>query len=727
MAVFNSFTFDGINSLDYGIYITGEAVYNAPERVVEMVTVPGRNGSIAIDQGRFENIEVTYPAGCFADSQTDFADKVMRFRNALASRYTYKRLTDEYHSDEYRLGLYKSGLDVEAVRYGTAGQFDITFDCKPQRFLTSGETAVTPSDYGNPQTETGELVTIESDGSLGVKSLEVELEPIQSLNGYDAPWVGGAGKNKLSNNYYEKSVTSRNGITYTVNDDGSVTLQGTSTVQGVSNWEMILSGSPSGLKAGTYIISADGLQNGVQIVFGGNVSSIPCNTVTYQNTSRQFTLSSDDATMGYCLIQVNGGATINTTIFPMIRLATETDATFAPYENICPISGRTEVVTQRTGKNLLRLPTYEEAIAVTDIVATYYSIPIRVKPSTSYYLQTEFTNGYTAVGKGLYVLVSNDPNGNSAWKAIAHNTADGGKLDGAMVSTSEGYLYLRIMRSLFNRSAWETLLDNVETMLSVGTTATDYEPYNGTTHTTDLERTVYGGTLDVVSGELTVDRVMFTLNTANLNGSNVYPGWNHVNGLREAVGIGINGKVNSITSFTSTLVSANTRGSNSVLFFGASELGMTADELAEALPNTDLQLCVELAQPQTYQLTPSEIALLKGQNNVWCDGEITVEYGVHPYYNPTQFESRPLLVVTGKGVLQIGDYVLTIVGRDNQTIYIDCESQEAWEVVGAGRVSRNDYIQNAGEEFPVLVPGINNISVGSGITAVTITPRWWRI
>ena len=81
MALFNSFTFDNENSLDSGIYITGEAVFNAPERVVEMVNVPGRNGAIAIDEGRFENIAVTYPAGCFADNMADFAEKVAEFRN----------------------------------------------------------------------------------------------------------------------------------------------------------------------------------------------------------------------------------------------------------------------------------------------------------------------------------------------------------------------------------------------------------------------------------------------------------------------------------------------------------------------------------------------------------------------------------------------------------------------------------------------------------------------
>lgn len=141
--VFNSFTFDNENSLDSGVYITGEAVFNAPERVVQMVEVPGRNGALAIDEGRFTNISVTYPAGCFADNMTDFAEKVAEFRNLLASRFVYKRLTDTYNPDEFRMGLYRSGLEVDAVRYNSAGEFEIEFDCKPQRWLVSGETTQT--------------------------------------------------------------------------------------------------------------------------------------------------------------------------------------------------------------------------------------------------------------------------------------------------------------------------------------------------------------------------------------------------------------------------------------------------------------------------------------------------------------------------------------------------------------------------------------------------------
>ena len=143
--MFKSLTFDGANSRDYGVYITGAGVYNAPQREVEMISIPNRNGSFAFDKGRFENIEVTYPAGIYADSETDFAEAISEFRNLLCSKNGYCRLTDEYNPDEYRMAIYKSGLDVEPAQL-RAGEFDIVFECMPQRYLTSGETEITVSD-----------------------------------------------------------------------------------------------------------------------------------------------------------------------------------------------------------------------------------------------------------------------------------------------------------------------------------------------------------------------------------------------------------------------------------------------------------------------------------------------------------------------------------------------------------------------------------------------------
>lgn len=140
---YNSLTFGGVNSLDYGVYISGPGVYNAPTRAVEFVDVPGRNGAIEIDQGHWNNIEVTYTAGMFADDQADFGEKMNAFRNAIVSQVGYQRLTDTYNPEHYRLGVYASGIDVNAVRYNDAGEFNLTFTCKPQRYLTDGDTAIT--------------------------------------------------------------------------------------------------------------------------------------------------------------------------------------------------------------------------------------------------------------------------------------------------------------------------------------------------------------------------------------------------------------------------------------------------------------------------------------------------------------------------------------------------------------------------------------------------------
>lgn len=146
-AIYKSLSFDNTSSRSYGVYITGEAVYNAPERAVEMISIPGRNGSFALDKGRFENIEVKYPAGIFAETEADFAQAISDFRNFLCSKQGYCRLTDEYNPNEYRMAIYKSGLEVDPAQL-RAGEFDIVFECKPQRFLTSGETAVTVASGG---------------------------------------------------------------------------------------------------------------------------------------------------------------------------------------------------------------------------------------------------------------------------------------------------------------------------------------------------------------------------------------------------------------------------------------------------------------------------------------------------------------------------------------------------------------------------------------------------
>ena len=173
--------FGGVDSSDYGIYISGEGVYNAPERNVEFVKVPGRNGDIAIDQGRYENIKVTYPAMVLEDDQEHFREKLSEFRNAILSQKGYQRLEDSYHPDEFRMGVYHDGLEVsEILTMAQGGNFELKFNCKPQRWLSVGALPI-PVDSGdvlqNPTVfEASPLLEIEGYGEINFNGFDVALQ-----------------------------------------------------------------------------------------------------------------------------------------------------------------------------------------------------------------------------------------------------------------------------------------------------------------------------------------------------------------------------------------------------------------------------------------------------------------------------------------------------------------------------------------------------------------------
>lgn len=216
----NSLIFDSVDTLDYGVVIDGEAVFDAPERDVEVVTIPGRNGTLQIDNGRFENIEVTYPASIWADAHGDFKTKIRDLRNAFASKRGYKRLTDTYHADEYRLGVFKAGLECDPGVYNTAAEFDIVFDCKPQRFLTSGETSVDVS-AAAAQSFSGNPISVNYATGTTVSSFVTTFTPIQP------------GGNPSGYGYSRIYSPTRGYTNYTVNGSASsVAWQASSAIYG---------------------------------------------------------------------------------------------------------------------------------------------------------------------------------------------------------------------------------------------------------------------------------------------------------------------------------------------------------------------------------------------------------------------------------------------------------------------------------------------------------------
>lgn len=193
MVMFKGLTFGDINSKDYGVYIEGESAFNAPQRDVELIEIPGRNGAYVHDMGRYSNIEVSYPAGLFGHSESEFAEKISNFRNAICSKKGYQKLTDDYNPDEYRMGVYSSGLDVKPAIL-RAGEFELKFNCKPQRFLTSGDVPVS-LDSGDTLTnptlfESKPLIECKGYGDIGIgdKTISITLQPLGNIILNNAGW-----------------------------------------------------------------------------------------------------------------------------------------------------------------------------------------------------------------------------------------------------------------------------------------------------------------------------------------------------------------------------------------------------------------------------------------------------------------------------------------------------------------------------------------------------------
>ena len=136
------FTFGTIKSDDYDIYISGSGTHNAPREDVERIEVPGRNGDLLIRKNRFLNVDVRYPAFTFAKSPGGYAEKIREIRNALKSQTGYQRLSDTYHPDEFRIASFTAEISTSDTAVLKAGSFDLVFNCKPQRFLTEGESEI---------------------------------------------------------------------------------------------------------------------------------------------------------------------------------------------------------------------------------------------------------------------------------------------------------------------------------------------------------------------------------------------------------------------------------------------------------------------------------------------------------------------------------------------------------------------------------------------------------
>ena len=156
------------------------------------------------------------------------------------------------------------------------------------------------------------------------------------------------------------------------------------------------------------------------------------------------------------------------------------------------------------------------------------------------------------------------------------------------------------------------------------------DPADGRTYSVEFPSeagTVYGGTLDVTSGVLTVTHVLYEftadmvtrvlseasdrikriyLNTVVYDGTYVYQA-------------GICDKYTVVTSYTAVAVTPNsiglnTPGGNQILINDSNIA--TVEDAKSVMP---VHVCYPLKSPVTYQLTPVEITTLLGTNTLWAD------------------------------------------------------------------------------------------------------------
>ena len=135
----NHFTFNGHSTGELGLLVSGINIYGSPSRIVEKINIPYRSGDLIIDTGAYSNYMLTYTVDII-DSTKTTAEAISQW---LLNTAGYCRLTDTYNTDIYRMAAYYNQLDYTLSALYRYGRATITFDCKPQKYLLTGETAVT--------------------------------------------------------------------------------------------------------------------------------------------------------------------------------------------------------------------------------------------------------------------------------------------------------------------------------------------------------------------------------------------------------------------------------------------------------------------------------------------------------------------------------------------------------------------------------------------------------
>ena len=137
----NTFWIDGEAASGYGIIMTEPPKIQSAERDVEQISIPGRNGDLQIDNGRYKNIHMTYKCALLPE-YGDFRRDAVAALRFLRSTGAYRRVEDTYYPGHFRMARISSGVSIGSIAE-QAGEFEVHWDCKPERYTVAGEKAQT--------------------------------------------------------------------------------------------------------------------------------------------------------------------------------------------------------------------------------------------------------------------------------------------------------------------------------------------------------------------------------------------------------------------------------------------------------------------------------------------------------------------------------------------------------------------------------------------------------
>lgn len=367
--------------------------------------------------------------------------------------------------------------------------------------------------------------------------------------------------------------------------------------------------------------------------------------------------------------------------------------------NIRPISGHSSVTVERTGKNLLNYNDLTQSaigagIAVNADGTIYDSSPTADSRSWNY----ASCNWQMTLPAGTYTFTieCTTPNPESVAQCR------GFKSDGTSLFTNIGSDIFKtggIATRTFTFTDITTFGIIVKqysvvyrVQIETGETSTDFEPYIRTSYPYTLGQSVYGGTVDLATGVLTVDTVSKTISSVS--------GWaNRISNQNRvyATAVGVFGSTDVPYTYTSEaemiadgmnlcdkMLVKNTSNSATTPTFtvglstyiylnGVTHIdGVTDMESLETWINDNpLQITYRLATPQTINLTPTEVKTLLGYNNISSSGTVEVIYHADTklYVDKMTAVDNNIIAPTEEGFTATRNYTVNDLVIVNDTLY----------------------------------------------------------